>query len=884
MHEANLRLIALICAATAALWMLRAFPVLPPADGLAAHGYAYAPSRTQAGEGGQRLAEPADIAGDLALLAGHADAVRTYTVAGSFAQVPALAEPHGMAVTLGAWLAGHAEADRAELERLLEVAGRSGNVERLVVGNETLLQERLTFAQLTAYLDGVRAASDRPVTTAEPWHVWLEHPRLAEHVDLILVHVLPYWEGVPAGEGVEYIFRRMGELRAAFPDKPLVIGEVGWPSRGERRGAAVASERDQARFVRAFVAAAGGRDLEYFLMEAFDQPWKAALEGPAGAYWGLFDRDREPRAVIAGTAGQLPMLLGLAVLSALVSLCLFLLLSRDSGRLRLPGRLWLAGAAAMLGNALVWVAHAQTTQYWTPGALMVLGVMASAGMLALLTMLVELHEWVESRWGGRRRAAAARRTALDPVPELPMVSIHVPAHDEPPALLAATLHALAALDYPCFEVLVIDNNTRDEGRWRPVEALCAGLGPRFRFIHVEDLAGYKAGALNLALHHTDPEARLVAVIDSDYQVRRDWLRAVVRHFRDPDVALVQAPQDYRDGDQSLLKAACVTEYATFFNTGMVTRNERNAIVQHGTMTVVRRDVLQDMQGWAEWCVSEDAELGLRILAAGHDSVYLAESFGHGVSPDSFAAYKTQRYRWAFGAAQILRAHAGMLLGRRGRRLTPAQRYHFVAGWLPWLADGLSLVITMLAILWTGLMLLWPERLGAPPAAYIVLPLALFALRLTKSFDLQLSCNRVGVGRALQGTLAGLALTPTVGWAVLRALAKTDTGFVRTPKLEQPHGLPSALVSVRWELFLGVTLAACAVGVGSADSLAGPALDLWRMLLAAFALPCVAAVALALVGAAGREQERVVQPLGAGSGLIRRAGFDRAAEPGRLRSR
>jgi hypothetical protein len=465
-----------------------------------------------------------------------------------------------------------------------------------------------------------------------------------------------------------------------------------------------------------------------------------------------------------------------------------------------------------------------------------------------------------------------------------MVSIHVPAHDEPPALLAGTLAALAALDYPCFEVLVVDNNTRDEGRWRPVEALCARLGPRFRFIHVEDLAGYKAGALNLALRHTDPAARLVAVVDSDYQVRHDWLRAVVRHFRDPEVALVQAPQDYRDGDQSRLKAACVTEYATFFNTGMVTRNERNAIIQHGTMTVVRRHVLQDMQGWAEWCVSEDAELGLRILASGHQSVYLAESFGHGVSPDSFAAYKTQRYRWAFGAAQILRAHARMLLGRRGRGLTPAQRYHFVGGWLPWLADALSLVISVLAILWTGLMLLWPERLGVPPAAYTLLPLALFALRVTKSFDLQLSCNRVGVGRAIQGTLAGLALTPTVGWAVLQALGRTDTGFVRTPKLARPHGLPSALRSVRWELFLGGALVACAVGVGVAGAPAGPALDLWRMLLVAFALPALAAVALALVGVAGRGQEAAAQPIGAGSGLIHRAGFDRAAEPGRLRSR
>ncbi len=884
MREANLRLIAVICAATAAVWVLGALPVLEPIGDLQVHGYAYAPSRTEPDQKGNRVTEETTIAGDLALLAEHADAVRTYTVAGAFAQVPALAETHELSVSLGAWLVGQAQADRAELARLVEVARRSRSVERLVVGNETLLHGRLTVEQLTAYLDVVRARSDLPVTTAEPWHVWLQYPRLAGHVDLIMVHLLPYWEGVPSAAGVAHLFQRLRELREAFPDKPVILGEVGWPSRGNARGAAVASERDQARFLRQFLNEAERQDLEYFLMEAFDQPWKAAIEGTAGAYWGLFDQDRDPRAVIAGTAREVPALVGLAVLSAMTAVFFFLLLSWDSAALRLPGRLWLASAAAVLGNTVVWGIHAQVMQYWTPSALAVGWVMAIAGTFAVVTMLVELHEWVESRWGGRSRLASAQCLPLDALPDFPMVSIHIPAHNEPPAMLADTLQALAALDYPRFEVLVVDNNTSDERQWRPIEALCARLGEHFRFMHVDGLAGYKAGALNLALLHTDPAAQLVAVIDSDYQVRRDWLHYAVRHFRRADVALVQAPQDYRDGDQSLFKAACVAEYATFFNTGMVTRNERNAIVQHGTMTIVRRDVLQAEQGWAEWCICEDAELGLRILAAGHESVYLAESYGHGVSPDSFEAYRTQRYRWAFGAAQIMRAHAGMLLGRHARRLTPAQRYHFVAGWLPWLADGLSLVASVFALVWTALMLLFPDRLGAPPAPYTVLPLALFALRLAKSFDLQLSCNGVGMCRAVQGTVAGLALTPTVGRAVLSACSRTELDFVRTPKLVRACGVPRALRSVRWESFFAAVLLACAASVDHAVPQGGLEVNLWRSLLLAFALPHLAAVIMALVAAAARSEDRLNQPIGAGSGLINSAGFENRAEPSRVRSR
>ena len=124
--------------------------------------------------------------------------------------------------------------------------------------------------------------------------------------------------------------------------------------------------------------------------------------------------------------------------------------------------------------------------------------------------------------------------------------------------------------------------------WRPVEQHCAQLGARFRFFHVDPLPGFKAGALNFALAHTAPDAEIVAVIDSDYQVEPHWLRDLVPGFAEPKVAIVQAPQDYRDGGESAFKAMCYAEYHGFFHIGMITRNERNAIIQHGTMTLVRR--------------------------------------------------------------------------------------------------------------------------------------------------------------------------------------------------------------------------------------------------------------------------------------------------------
>jgi len=143
------------------------------------------------------------------------------------------------------------------------------------------------------------------------------------------------------------------------------------------------------------------------------------------------------------------------------------------------------------------------------------------------------------------------------------VSVHVPAYNEPPDMLKQTLDALAALDYPNFEVLIIDNNTKDPAVWQPVEEYCRELGPCFRFFHVDPLAGFKAGALNFALRETAPDAEIIAVIDSDYIVDHNWLRALVPQFRDPKMAIVQSPQDYRDDTENAFKAMCYAEYRGF---------------------------------------------------------------------------------------------------------------------------------------------------------------------------------------------------------------------------------------------------------------------------------------------------------------------------------
>src|SRR5207302_530727 len=164
------------------------------------------------------------------------------------------------------------------------------------------------------------------------------------------------------------------------------------------------------------------------------------------------------------------------------------------------------------------------------------------------------------------------------------------------------------------------------------------------------------GALHYVLTQTAPDAKVIGVIDSDYMVRPDWLKAVVPYFDDAKISYVQAPQDHRDWTGDRFKEMLNWEYAGFFDIGMCLRNEYDAIIQHGTMTLVRRDLMEELGGWATWCITEDTELGLRLMEKGYGAMYSRERFGHGLTPDHFAGYKKQRFRWAYGAMQIMKAH------------------------------------------------------------------------------------------------------------------------------------------------------------------------------------------------------------------------------------
>lgn len=809
-------------------------------------GVSFNPSRRDDNPEKNMFPSKEEINQDLALLEGKVHAVRTYSVLNGYDRVPELAAKYNLNVTLGAWVNSDPEATQLEVDTLINLSRINyQNIVRTIVGNESIMRKEVTVDQLISYLRQVREKTWRPVSTSETWDIWLKHPELVDEVDFIAAHFLPYWEGIPADEAVNYVFDRYNELRKAFPDKPIVITETGWPSDGQPKGQAEASLANQAKFVRDFLNRAKQQGLTYYIVEAFDQPWKQVLEGSAGAYWGLFNANREAKFPMYGDVLDLPNWKNWALGAAILSMLLMTVFLFTRSQMQLSGKIFFGIIANLSASTIAWTASIGASQYQTTFSFILWGLLLAMQAMAVIVLLVESLEISEVLW---TRKGKRSFKALS-VPEdfnFPKVSLHVPIHNEPADMVKKTLAALVTLDYPNLEVLVIDNNTKDPAVWKPVEEECKRLGGRFRFFHLDNWPGYKAGAINYALEQTAEDAEIIAVIDSDYIVDSHWLKSLVPYFTKPDVGFVQAPQDYWDWKDNGFKAFCHWEYAGFFKIGMVQRNESNAIIQHGTMTLIRKSALEAVGKWGEWCICEDSELGLRLYRAGYDSVYVKDSFGQGVTPDTMSGYMVQRHRWVYGAMQILKRHWRALLLGKKTDLTSAQRYYFVAGWLPWFSDALSLLFTFTSLFLTAQILIDPVHGELPVNAFILPTIGLFGFKIMRTVWLYQARVGCTVIQTIGAAVAGLALTHTVAKGVWQGLFTSGRPFSRTPKFEKEKPFLAGLVTIHQELVFLILLWSAAYAMMSLEHFNNLNGQLWIGVLLVQSMPYVASLFLLIV--------------------------------------
>jgi exo-beta-1,3-glucanase (GH17 family) len=232
----------------------------------------------------------AQIEDDLARLAQITECVRTYSVDFGLDQIAGIAAKHGLKVMQGLWLSNSLPKNSYQIETAVALANKyPGTIRSLVVGNEVLLRGDMTATDLGNTIRAIKARVKVPVTYADVWEFWLRNTEIASVVDFITIHILPYWEDFPvsASDAVAHVEMIRQQVVNAFPGKEVLIGEVGWPSAGRMREGALPSPVNQARVILDVLALSKREHFNVNVIEAFDQPWKRALEGTVGGHWGL---------------------------------------------------------------------------------------------------------------------------------------------------------------------------------------------------------------------------------------------------------------------------------------------------------------------------------------------------------------------------------------------------------------------------------------------------------------------------------------------------------------------------------------------------------------------------------------------------------------------
>ncbi|MGA7996178.1 MAG: glycosyltransferase [Bradyrhizobium sp.] len=791
------------------------------------------------------IADSEKIRTDLKKLSTLTRAVRLYSSTEGNELVPPVAAEFGLKVMVGAWIDKNTDRNEREILSAIELAKRNSNVIGVVVGNETIYRGEQKVDDLIELIKRVKKSVNVPVTTGEIWNIWRDNPELGYSVDFIAAHVLPYWENFTASQAVDQAVAMYQLLRDQFPGKRIVIAEFGWPSAGYNLRNAVPGPFEQAVVLRNFVTRAEAIGLEYNIVEAIDQPWKF-FEGGVGPYWGILNAAREPKFSWVGPIVN-PDYWKLATIALLVGI----LMSLPIFKLARPTVLQALVLSAAANGVGAWAAT--VFAYWN-GHYFVFGsaFALTLGLILLVPLVLiamaRIEEIAAIAFGQKPHRLIVKGAPVAPATmgegvTFPKVSIHIPAYFEPVEMLKQTLDAVSRLDYPNFECVVIINNTPDPAFWQPIQDHCRALGERFKFINAEKVQGFKAGALRIAMERTAVDAEIIGIIDADYMVEPDWLKDLVPVFADPRVGLVQAPQDHRDGNTSLMHYIMNGEYAGFFDIGMVQRNEENAIIVHGTMCLIRRAAMDMAGGWAGDTICEDTDLGLAIIEQGWVTHYTNHRYGYGLLPDTYEAFKKQRHRWAYGGFQIVKKHWRRFLPGASR-LSPQQRREFSLGWLNWLgAESIGVLVAILNLIWVPIVAFADIAI---PDKILTLPIiAAFVVSLMHFMVLYRLRVPVKWGQMLGAMVAAMSVQWTVSRAVANGLITEHLAFARTSK----GGLSRMSIEFQafWEAVIGVLLlVGAAVLVATNSFKEVREIYIFAGVLVLQSLPFLAAVAIAIL--------------------------------------
>ena len=259
------------------------------------HGISFSPYVEGQGPGTQISAD--QIRERLAFIQPYVNWIRTFSCSEGNELIPAIAKEHGLKTMVGVWLDDNKEQNEIELANAIEIAN-AGHADILGVGNEVLLRGDLSEDELIDYIDRAKQGTDTvPVGYVDAYFEFEVHPRITAACDVILANCYPFWEGCPAEHALLYMKEMYRRAQRAGGGKPVIISETGWPNIGTPTDGAVPSLQNAIKYFVDTYRWAEEDNVEIFYFSSFDETWKVDAEGDVGAYWGLWDKDGNPKYV-----------------------------------------------------------------------------------------------------------------------------------------------------------------------------------------------------------------------------------------------------------------------------------------------------------------------------------------------------------------------------------------------------------------------------------------------------------------------------------------------------------------------------------------------------------------------------------------------------------
>jgi poly-beta-1,6 N-acetyl-D-glucosamine synthase len=238
---------------------------------------------------------------------------------------------------------------------------------------------------------------------------------------------------------------------------------------------------------------------------------------------------------------------------------------------------------------------------------------------------------------------------------LPLITLVVPAYNEGPVIQAA-VRSLLTLDYPHYEVLVVDDGSTDDTYAKARAVANEPGGERVRVITKRN--GGKSDALNTGM--TQARGEFILNMDGDTKLSKNTLRSCIRHFADPRIGAVAGNVKVLNRE-NLWTWIQALEYVEGLAMARKAQSFLRAVnIIPGPLGMFRKSVLQAVGGYDHDTFAEDCDLTLKMLMRGWHVVYEPTALAWVETPSRLLDLLKQRYRWTRGILQATRKHSWAL--------------------------------------------------------------------------------------------------------------------------------------------------------------------------------------------------------------------------------